>query len=295
MFDLADLRAFARIADLGSLSGAARALGMPKSSASRSLARLEVIAGVALIERSTRHMHLTDAGRLLRRHAQRILDDVGEAENALTGLIGVPRRTLRVSVGFTFAAGPLAPMLPAFLARYPEVPVVLSIDNRNVDLLAENFDVAIRIGPLPDSDLIARRLMTIALWTCASPAYLAARGTPATVEDLRSHELIGRVDRRAAWRFKAPGGAVQEIEVVPGTVIPEPAVLMPVLVGGAGVGRLPDFYAAEAVARGTLVRLLPEHQFDSVDVHALYPSHRSLSAKVRVFIDALAGHLNRTA
>ncbi len=295
MFDPIDLHAFARIADLGSVSGAARALGMPKSSASRSLARLETAAGAALIERSTRHMHLTDAGRLLRRHVQRILDDVGEAENALTGLIGVPRGTLRVSVGFTFAAGPLAPMLPAFLARYPEVRVALSIDNRNVDLRAEDFDVAIRVGPLPDSDLIARRLMTVALWTCASPAYLAARGTPATVEDLRLHELIGRVDRRAAWRFRTPGGTVQEIELVPGTVIPEPAVLMPVLIGGAGVGRLPDFYAVEAVARGTLVRLLPEYQFDSVEIHALYPSHRSLSAKVRVFIDAMAEHLSRKA
>ncbi len=295
MFDLADLRVFTRIADLGSLSAAARALGMPKSSASRSLVRLEAVAGAALIERSTRHMHLTDAGRLLRRHARRILDDVGEAENALTGLIGMPRGTLRVSVRFTFAAGPLAPMLPGFLARYPDVRVALSIDNRNVDLLAEDFDVAIRVGPLPDSDLIARRLMTVALWTCASPAYLALRGTPTTVEDLSRHELIGRVDRRAAWRFQAPGGAVREIEVVPGTVIPEPAVLQTVLIGGAGIGRLPDFYAAEAVARGALVRLLPEHQVDSADVHALYPSHRSLSAKVRVFIDALAEHLGRTA
>jgi len=291
MLDLADLRAFARIADLGSLSAAARALGMPKSSASRSLARLEAAAGSALIERSTRHMRLTDAGRLLHRHARRILDDVGEAENALTGLIGVPRGTLRVSVGFTIALGPLAPMLPQFLACYPEVRVALSIDNRNVDLLAEDFDVAIRIGPLPDSDLIARRLATIALWTCASPAYLAARGTPATVEDLRSHELIGRVDRRANWQFRAPGGVLHEIEVVPGTVIPEPAVLQTVLGGGAGIGRLPDFSAADAVAHGTLVRLLPEYD-DSVDVHALYPSHRSLSAKVRVFIDALAEHLN---
>jgi DNA-binding transcriptional LysR family regulator len=186
-------------------------------------------------------------------------------------------------------------MLPEFLARYPEVRVALSIDNRNVDLLAEDFDVAIRIGPLRDSELIARRLTTIALWTCASPAYLSARGTPATVDDLRSHELIGRVDRRSTWRFRAPGGVLQEIELVPGTVIPEPAVLQTVLIGGAGIGRLPDFYAADAVANGTLVRLLPDYQDDTVDVHALYPSHRSLSAKVRVFIDALAEHLNRTA
>ena len=292
MLDLADLRAFVRIADLGSVSAAARALGMPKSSASRALARLEAAAGAALIERSTRHLRLTDAGRLLQRHAQRILDDVGEAQNALAGLIGVPRGVLRVSVGFTFAAGPLASMLPAFLARYPDVRVALTIDNRNVDLLAEDVDLAIRIGPLPDSELIARRLTTIALWTCASPAYLGARGTPATVEDLRMHELIGRVDAKSTWRFRAPGGTLHEIEVAPGTVVPEPAVLKTVLIGGAGIGRLPDFHAADAIAAGTLVRLLPDHEEAVVDVHALYPSHRSLSAKVRVFIDALATHLN---
>ena len=295
MLDLADLHVFARIADLGSLSAAARALGMPKSSASRSLARLEAAAGSALVERSTRHLRLTDAGRLLQRHARRILDDVGEAENALAGLVGVPRGTLRVSVGFTFAVGSLAPMLPRFLARHPEVRVALSIENRDVDLLAEGFDLAIRIGPLPDSELVARRLATVALWTCASPAYLAARGTPATVGDLRSHELIGRVDRKSTWRFRAPGGVLQEVEVVPGTVVPEPAVLKTVLIGGAGVGRLPEFHAADAVADGTLVRLLPEYRDDTVDVHALYPSHRSLSAKVRVFIDALAEHLDHGA
>ncbi|CAA9572402.1 MAG: Transcriptional regulator, LysR family, partial [uncultured Thermomicrobiales bacterium] len=261
------------------------------SSASRSLVRLEAATGSALIERSTRHLRLTDAGHLLLRHARRILDDVGEAENALAGLVGVPRGTLKVSVGYTFAVGPVAAMLPGFLARHPGVRVALAIENRNVDLLAEEFDLAIRIGPLRDSVLIARRLAAIALWTCASPAYLAARGTPATPDDLRAHELIVRADRRGSWRFRAPGGGVQEIEVVPGTVIPEPAVLRTVLVGGAGIGKLPDFHAADAVADGTLVRLLPEYGEDTVEVHALYPSHRSLSAKVRVFIDALAEHL----
>ena len=170
MLDLTHLRAFVRIADLGSVSGAARSLGMPKSSVSRSLARLEESVGVALMERSTRHLRLTDAGLLLQRHAARILDDVSEAENAVGGLIGKPSGTLRVSVGFTFAAGPLAPMLPAFLALYPEVRIVLTVDNRPVDLLTEEIDVSIRIGPLLDSELIARKLGTIELWPCASPA-----------------------------------------------------------------------------------------------------------------------------
>jgi DNA-binding transcriptional LysR family regulator len=288
MLDLPDLYAFARIADLGSISGAARSLGSPKSSVSRSLARLEGAVGAPLVERSTRHLRLTDAGLLLLRHARRILDDVGEAENAIGALIGVPAGTLRVSVPFTFADGLLAQKLPAFLMRYPEVRVVLTIDNRVIDLQTEEIDVAIRIGPLSDSELVARRIATFALWPCASPAYLAEHGTPRTVKDLLKHRVIAHVDRRAVWRFTTKGGSVQEVEILPGTVVPEPAVVKTMLILGAGIGQLPDFHAVDAIANGTLVRVLPDHEPDSVDAHALYTSHRSLSAKVRVFIDALA-------
>ncbi len=289
--DLIDLSAFARIAELGSVSGAARSLKMPKSSVSRSLVRLEAAVGVVLVERSTRHLRLTDAGLLLQRHARRILDDVGEAENAILGVIGVPRGDLRISVPFTFAAGPLATLLPEFLGRYPDVRVVLAIDNRVVDLLAEDFDIAIRIGPLPDSDLIARRLTTFELWPCASPAYLARSAPIAEPSSLVSHTLIAHGDHRETWRFRGANGAVRDFEFKASTVVPEPDVVRTMLLAGAGIGILPDFHAVGAIADGTLVRILPEYQGGSVDVHALYPSHRSLSAKVRVFIDALIDHL----
>jgi DNA-binding transcriptional LysR family regulator len=200
-----------------------------------------------LIERSTRHLRLTDAGLRLQRHAHRILDEVGEAENAVGGLIGVPRGTLRVSVPFTFAAGPLAPMLPGFLARYPDVRVALTVDDRNIDLQTEQIDIATRIGPLPDSELIARRLATFSLRTYASPAHLAARGTPAAVDDLLDHALIASRDRRCVWRFRASSGAIQELDIVPGTVIPEPAVAKTMLIEGVGIGRLPDFHTADAL------------------------------------------------
>ena len=293
MFDFTDLRAFARIADLGSISGAARALKMPKSSVSRSLVRLEEAVGAVLVERSTRHLRLTDAGLLLRRHARRIIDDVGEAENAITGLIGSPRGDLIISVPFTFATGPLAPMLPEFLLRYPEVRVVLSIDNRPIDLLAEEADIAIRIGPLPDSSLIARRLATFELWPCASPAYLAGGPAIDAPVDLLSHRLIAHADRRQHWVFRTPAGAVRDIEFDPGVVVPEPDVLRTMLLADAGIGLLPDFHAAEDVAGGRLIRVLPSLKCGSVEAHALYPSRRSLSAKVRVFIDAVVKHLGR--
>ena len=293
MLELTDLRAFARIADMGGISSAARALRMPKSSVSRSLARLEEAVGAVLVERSTRHLRLTDAGLLLRRHANRILDDIGEAENAIGGLVGAPRGDLRISAPFTFAAGPLAPMLPAFLARYRDVRVMLTVDNRNIDLLTEEIDVVIRIGPLANSELIARRLATFELWPCASPAYIDQRGMPTTPENLTSHAIVAHSDKQRSRRFVARSGAVTEVELHSIAVVPEPAVVRTMLLGGAGIGWLPDFHAIDAIADGSLVRLLPEWSSGAVEAHALYPSHRSLSAKVRVFVDALIDHLGR--
>ena len=291
MFDLTDLRAFARIAELASISAAARSLRMPKSSVSRSLARLEENVGAVLIERSTRHLRLTDAGLLLQRHARRILDDVGEAENAIGGLIGKPSGDLRVSVPFTFAAGPLAPMLPGFLERYPDVRVILTVDNRNVDILTEEIDVAIRIGPLADSELIARRIANFELWPCASPAYLAGAPSIGEPGDLLAHRLIGHGQRRENWVFRSPDGASHDIEFDPVIVVPEPNLVRTMLLMDAGIGILPDFQAVDDVAEGRLIRLFPELSGRSVETHALYPSHRSLSAKVRVFIDALIEHM----
>lgn len=291
MLELSHLHVFSRIASIGSISGAARSLGMPKSSVSRALVKLEQDIGAVLIERSTTALRLTDAGRLLLRHANRILDDVGEAENAIGGMIGVPRGDLRISAPFTFATGPLAPMLPGFMAQYPDVRVILKVDNRNVDLLTEDVDVAIRIGPLADSELIARRLAILDLLPCASPAYLAAHGVPVVPEDLATHAIIGHSDRQPSWKFTALTGTICVVTLQPIAVIPEPDIMRTLLIAGAGIGLLPNFHAKDAVENGKLVRVLDEWTSGRVDVHALYPSHRSLSAKVRVFIDALIAHL----
>jgi DNA-binding transcriptional LysR family regulator len=287
MLDLSDLRIFMRITEAGSVSGAARALGMPKSSVSRSLVRIEAAVGATLIERSTRRLRLTDAGLLLQRHARRIMEEVGEAEDAVAGFVGVPRGTLRVSAPPSYAAGPLAPILPAFLARYPEVRVVLGFDNQPIAQLPDDVDVAIRAGTLPDSDLIARRIASTELLTCASPEYLAEHGTPGTVDELRGHRLVTLFDHRSSWRFRTPAGVMREFAAEAGHVIPEHVIARAMLLGGAGIGRLPEYHARDAIANGTLVRLLPDHAGERVEVHALYPRQRSLSAKVRAFVDAL--------
>jgi DNA-binding transcriptional LysR family regulator len=134
-------------------------------------------------------------------------------------------------------------------------------------------------------------LTVLDLWPCASPAYLAAHGRPTAPDDLTKHAIIGHSDRQRSWQFTARSGATNAVALQPIAIIPEPDVLRTLLIAGAGVGLLPDFHARSAVADGTLVRLLPDWTSGRVDVHALYPSHRSLSAKVRVFIDALAVHL----
>lgn len=293
--ELDDLRAFARIADLLSVSAAARALSLPKSSVSRSLVRLERDIGAALVERSTRHLRLTDAGVLLRPHALRICAEVDEAAAALDGVSDTPRGTLRVSLPFTVAVALVSPMLPAFLADYPEVRVVLDVENRVIDMPVEPVDLVIRVGLLPDSELVTRRLLTCEIWTCASPAYLASRGTPTAMADLGDHTLLAHHDRVTSWGPGPASEGVMTAAFLPAAVVSDSAALLPMIVGGAGIARLPDFLASAPVADGRLVRLWPEHRGDLIDIHALYPSHRSASAKVRVFIDALVARFAASA
>ncbi len=292
--ELNDVRAFARTADLGSVSAAGRSLSLPKSTVSRSLTRLEAAVGAILIDRSTRHLRLTDAGVLFRPYASRILADVDEAGTALDNFAGVPRGTLRVSAPFTFVVAIVSPMLPSFLASYPEVRVVLDVENRVIDMPVESADLVIRVGALPDSDLIARHLLTTEAWTCASPGYIAAQGMPSSVTGLARHRLIAYADRLTTWSYGMATGAAEQVEFRPAHVVSDSVALEPMLIGGAGIGRLPDFIARRAVAEGNLVRLFPEAEGDTLDVHALYTSHRSLSAKVRVFIDTLIKHLAAT-
>ncbi|AQR63124.1 LysR family transcriptional regulator [Brevundimonas sp. LM2] len=289
--ELVDIRAFVRIAEEQGISAAARALGAPKSTVSRSLNRLEESLESVLIERHTRQLRLTDAGQLFLPHARRILADVDEAGSALEGLLGAPRGTLRVNAAVTFALGLVAPMLPGFIQRYPDLRVVLETENRVIDLGREDVDVAIRIGRMPDSDLMARKLGTIQLWPVASPAYLSERGTPNVPNDLLGHSLLGWIDQPSEWAFSSQDGGTYRISIAVGSVVPEPAVLQILLLGGMGIGRLPDFLARSFVNDGRLVRLLPAFETETVDVHAVYPAHRNLSAKVPLFVDALRRHV----
>jgi len=286
-----DLGCFLRIADAMSLSAAARLTGTPKSSLSRGLSRLEEAIGAKLVERSPDALRLTEAGCMLLPHARRITDDLSEAKAALDGVTGQPRGLLRISAATTFALGLVTPMLSEFLTRFPDLRVRLETENRIVDLAREEVDVAIRIGRMPNSDLIACKLGDIELWPCASPAYLARHGTPQVPEELAYHTLFGWTDHLSTWIFRDGARRDYRVPIPVGSVVPEPAVLQVLLESNAGIGRLPDFLARPAVERGALIRLLPNFKTESVEAHAVYAAHRSLSSKVRVFVDALRKYL----
>lgn len=292
--ELADLRAFVQIAEHASISEAARVLRQPKSSVSRGLARLEKSVGAALVDRSSQHLRLTDAGVLLRSRAMRLLDEADDVCAALDGLAERPRGRLKVNAPYTFAVGMIAPMLSVFAQDYPDIRIVLDIDNKLVNLHAVDLDLAVRIGTLADSDLVAQKLTTVELWACASPAYLTAHGAPERPADLDRHKLIARLDQVSSWGFRMADGEAVKVEVRPDLVAPEPAVALVLAVGGAGIARLPDFIARDAIAAGLLVRILPQIQQDRVDVHALYTSRRALPLRAKVFIEALLAHLRAT-
>lgn len=293
--ELADLRAFVQIAEHASISEAARVLKQPKSSVSRGLARLEESVGAALVDRSSQHLRLTDAGTLLRSRASKLLDEADEIRAALDGLAERPRGRLRINAPYTFAVGLIGPMLSGFIREYPDIQVVLDIDNKLINLHAVDLDLAVRVGLLADSDLVAQKLTSVELWTCASPVYLQEHGWPSQPADLASHRLIARVDDVSHWGFRDAEGARIELAVRPDLVIPEPLLMMTLAIGGTGIARLPDFIARDALETGLLVRVLPEFHCDEVDVHALYTSRRALPLKARVFIQALLEHLSADA
>lgn len=290
--DQADLIIFLRLADSGSLSGTARTLKSPKSSVSRALLRLETEIGSALFDRSTRHFRLTDTGKLLLPYASRAVHDLQEAQAIIDGYKGEPRGLLRINTTQSFAQGLIAPMLPGFLNRYPELAVELTTDSNYVDIAREGIDVAVRVGTLPDSSLIARRLPPVELWLCASPSYLSRWGVPTEAAELHGHRLVVR-EASTSWVFQ-DGQTELTIQPRGRAIIPDAAAQKVILEGGGGIGFLPGYLAAPALTAGTLVRVLPLLRREPIELHALYPTHRSMSAKVRAFIDALIGHLEQS-
>lgn len=286
MLTLIDILVLAKVAELRSVTRTAKTLGMPKSSVSRNLARLEEELGAPLIQRAGKQLSLTDSGQVFYQHALRILGDVDEAQIAVGQMRSSPRGHLRVAAPVTSGQFLLAPLLPEFLARYPDVTLALELTSRRIDPIEEQIDVVIHVGPLEDSRLVARKLGAFPLWLYGSPAYLAQRGTPTKVGDLSRHTVLDIFEGPHNWELEGPDGKVT-MAVAPRLSINDPSAVMTAAAGGTGLGWMPPFLCAQDVEAGLLVHVLPDWRRGVREVHALFPGPRTLSPRARAFIDFL--------
>lgn len=293
---LAGISVFAQVVEANGFTAAAGRLGVSKAAVSKQVARLEDRLGVRLLNRSTRRLGLTEAGRDFYERARRILDEVEEAEQAASSRQVSPRGVLRVNAPVTYGISHLAPILPAFMQLYPEIQVELVMNDRFVDLIDEGFDLAVRVAALPDSSLVARRLWTARHLVCAAPGYLARRGTPGAPGDLAGHDclLYSYLASGDEWRFTAPDGKPANVRVAGSLRSNNGDALRLAAVAGLGIIYSPAFFLGDDIAAGRLVPLLEGWRTLETAVHAVYPPGRPLGAKVRVFIDYLAETLGRT-
>jgi LysR family transcriptional regulator, regulator for bpeEF and oprC len=290
MMDLNDLRVFEKVASLRSFSAAARALGLPKSSVSRGVARLETELGARLLQRTTRDVVLTEAGMVLRARCADILARIGEAVELVDGFVSAPRGLLRISAGVGFGVHVLSLVLPRFLERYPRIEVSLRLGNRSLDLVSDGMDIAIQMGPLADSQFISSRLGTMERYLCAAPTYLQRRGTPRTIEELRDHDRIetpGNGGLPRSWVFFNETGRTVRFEENPRLSTNDTVTIHGLIVNGGGIGVLSGFICVPDFREGRLVRLLPEWNMPGLEVSIVFPSSRELSQTVRAFIDFL--------
>ncbi|MBY4946668.1 LysR family transcriptional regulator [Cupriavidus respiraculi] len=288
---LGDVEGFLAVAEKGSFTAAAVALSTTPSVLSRAVTRLEARLGNQLLRRTTRRIGLTDAGRLYVEQARAAFTLLDDAEREVQGREGALTGRVRLSVPTTYGHHRLPPLLARFTAQYPQVRVELNITNRNVDLVSEGFDLAIRLGHLPDSGLVARTLEEAPLCLIAAPAYLERAGTPRTLEELGRHACVPFVmpstGRRAPWVFRDGQGDIEWMP--PATVEVSDDVLGVVSLAeqGMGICQSYDFIVRDAIARGRLVELLPQLRGRTRPFSVVYSPHRRQSAAARAMIEVL--------
>lgn len=285
-----DLLVFARVAELGSFSAAAERLGLPKSTVSRRLAALEQQLGERLLLRTTRRQTLTEFGLQLLDHARQVVAEVDAVAALRERRQAAPSGRLRVSMPSDFANLLLTESLAAFVALYPGIALELDLTARRVDLLGEGFDVAVRMGSLPDDTLLAaRQLNEFSTGLYAAKNYLAERGQPTTPQDLAQHDavrLLGGHGEPVAWTLLR--GEERWDHTPPGRITANsPELLIGLVKAGAGIAAVPDYFAQNAVRQGILQRVLPDWCLPSQTASAVFPGRKLMPAKTRVFIDML--------
>lgn len=286
---LTGIEVFLRVAARGSFAAAAADLGLSRAMVSKHVQALEARLGIRLLHRTTRRLSLTEAGRAYFEQAGTLVEALREAEEAVGALQSGPRGLLRVNAPVSFGLLHLGGAVRDFMDRYPEVSVELTLEDRQVDLVKEGYDLAVRIGRLTDSSLIARRLTPCRLLLVAAPDYLASRGTPRCLSELAEHECLSYSYSASGdeWRFDGPDGPAS-VRISGRLRANNGDLLHAACLAGRGIALVPSFICGPGVAAGRLVHLLPEYHPPLLGVHAVYPHARHLAPKVRAFVDYLA-------
>lgn len=298
MNDLNDTVVFVEVVEQGSFTAAARELHLPKSTVSRKVHDLESRLGVQMLHRTTRKLGLTEAGHLYYQHCRDIGRGLENAENAVAELLAGPRGWLRVAAPPTVASSWVAPLLGEFHERYPEVQVEMRLTDERPDIIAHGLDLALVMGALPDSSLVARRLATFTMRVYASPEYVRRYGEPTHGRDLIEHRVLALASQRRGdgfeWRLN-DGRDTVAYPVRPLLVCNDATLLHPSLLAGDGMVLACAFSMRDKLANGTVQMVMPGWRGPALDLNALFPARETLPPKVRVFIDFLAERLNQHA
>jgi DNA-binding transcriptional LysR family regulator len=288
---LTSLTAFVHVVDAGGFSAAARKLNMSTTMVSNHVQALEERLGARLLNRTTRKVSLTEVGRAYYDRCTQILADIAQADDIAGALQSTPRGTLRVYTN-THIVQFLSPVVAEFLASYPEVKVDLAIGERNIDMIDENFDLAVRMVPPPDSSLIVRSLATWRHVLCCSHGYIEKHGKPAQLADLAERNCLRHVNYPYGdeWRFVDRRGAPASVRIAGNLTSNSGETLLRAALAGVGIWLAAGFLVRDDLESGELVRLLPEYRPVEFSMNAVYPHRHHLSAKVRTFIDLLARH-----
>jgi DNA-binding transcriptional LysR family regulator len=292
--DLNQLVIFAKVVETRSFTAAGRSLGLPKSTVSRKVAQLEERLGVQLLQRTTRKLSLTEVGAAFYERCARISTEIDEAEQAVMHMHGDPRGLLRLTAPPEFATAFLSDVISEYLVAYPEVDIQLELTERTVDMLEEGFDLSIRLGRVSDSTLISRELGPIQRYLVGSPKYLERRGVPEHPADLEDHDLVvlGNPRRSQTMELRGLDGELVTIAARPRLVVNSMGMLREAVLAGVGVGLLPAFKCAEDLEQSRLRAVLHDWTRTDAAIHAIYPTSRHLSAKVRIFLDYVAARLD---
>jgi DNA-binding transcriptional LysR family regulator len=287
---LTSMSVFVRVVARHSFAVAARELRLSRAGVSKHVLALEQSLGVRLLNRNTRRLSLTEVGTVVHERYARILEEIDEVEASAGALQMTPRGVLRVASSVSFGIAHLAAAIADYLAKYPEVSIDLVLNDRTIDPIEEGFDVAVRVGHLADSSLIARRIAPIRFALCTSPEYLARCGAPNHPSDLQHHDCVVYIFREGhgEWRFIGPDGAQETVHISGRLRANNGNFLRVAVLKGQGIGLAPTFVVGEDLAAGRLLRLLPDYAPVEEDLAAVYPHRRQLSAKVRSFVDFLA-------